>query len=196
MYKRTGCTILIFVLSTLSTLQGASTKSDFDINETEQNYRRMENPDLRNGSRNGNTNVENLKSLDDENAENNKSNGMAALSTDIHRSNGNGQVTKKQFNGNCSDNGNLDTIIVENILDGVVEGMGVRRPIAIRQFIETTAKFHENFNVHFKNEFEEIQMISKHMKVCVEEASKPDNAIKNRYKTVMAYEHSRVKLQY
>uniref|UniRef100_A0A8C7Z7W6 protein-tyrosine-phosphatase n=1 Tax=Oryzias sinensis TaxID=183150 RepID=A0A8C7Z7W6_9TELE len=63
----------------------------------------------------------------------------------------------------------------------------------LKDFVEHVADLHSSQG--FQREFEEVQECTVDMEMTVDSANHPDNKVKNRYSNILAYDHSRVRLQ-
>ncbi|XP_060775396.1 receptor-type tyrosine-protein phosphatase gamma isoform X2 [Neoarius graeffei] len=67
--------------------------------------------------------------------------------------------------------------------------------LSVRQFIKHVMEFYSNNQQGFSQEFNDVQHCVGDIAITAEHSNHPDNKHKNRYINIVAYDHSRVKLQ-
>uniref|UniRef100_A0A8C1I8M3 protein-tyrosine-phosphatase n=1 Tax=Cyprinus carpio TaxID=7962 RepID=A0A8C1I8M3_CYPCA len=67
--------------------------------------------------------------------------------------------------------------------------------VPVRHFIKHIMELYSNNQHGFSQQFDEVQHCTSEMKITAEHSNHPDNKHKNRYINIVAYDHSRVKLQ-
>ncbi|KAK3574795.1 hypothetical protein QTP86_018385 [Hemibagrus guttatus] len=67
--------------------------------------------------------------------------------------------------------------------------------LSVRQFMKHVMELYSNNQQGFSQEFNDIQHCVGSIEITAEHSSRPDNKHKNRYINIVAYDHSRVKLQ-
>ncbi|KAI4902111.1 hypothetical protein NFI96_013181 [Prochilodus magdalenae] len=67
--------------------------------------------------------------------------------------------------------------------------------VPVRQFIKHIMELYSDNHHGFSQEFDEVQHCTAEMKITAEHTNHPENKHKNRYINIVAYDHSRVKLQ-
>ncbi|XP_026774398.1 receptor-type tyrosine-protein phosphatase gamma isoform X1 [Pangasianodon hypophthalmus] len=70
-----------------------------------------------------------------------------------------------------------------------------REALSVRQFIKHVMELYSNNQQGFAQEFNDIQHSVSDIEITAEHSNHPDNKHKNRYINIVAYDHSRVKLQ-
>ncbi|XP_072540831.1 receptor-type tyrosine-protein phosphatase gamma isoform X2 [Salminus brasiliensis] len=67
--------------------------------------------------------------------------------------------------------------------------------VTVRQFLKHIMELYSNNHLGFSQEFDEVQRCTADVKITAEHTNHPENKHKNRYINIVAYDHSRVKLQ-